>query len=316
MFLYEKSRFSDKSLQYLTEAEADECGGIKDETLGEIWRGETVKGGACKGISTEESIFDRRERIFPTTPPLTAQKRKSSDILIQGTKHSPIPIELTSGKGEETTRVSRSAWPVPNLPSRTLREASLVDLTRPRSYGSAKPENSTKEVGQLAVARYTFRDAFCGAGGMSRGAKDAGFRIQWGFDHDQATIHSYGLKLFGTACNAMNAHDFVALGNDMKVDVLHLNPPCQIFSPAHTVDGKDDERNGTSFFAVPELIKKARPRMVTFENTSGLEQRHELWFRTLIDCFISLNFNVHWKIVNCTEYSLAQARKGSIVIAS
>lgn len=38
---------------------------------------------------------------------------------------------------------------------------------------------------------YTFADAFCGAGGMSVGAKAAALRIEWAFDEDKDAIDTY-----------------------------------------------------------------------------------------------------------------------------
>ncbi|KAI9838902.1 MAG: hypothetical protein M1819_004110 [Sarea resinae] len=314
----EKNRPYDRSIRFLTSPEADKNFDVDDETLQEAWRGATVKGGECKGMTTEESSFNRREKndvrnLCQVTPSSTPKKRRYAKIPGES-RGSPIVVDLTgnaSRKGKEVIRNLQTDTPIPCLlpTSKEIAETLL-------SSEASGSDISFEETSRLAFSRYTFGDSFCGAGGMSRGAKQAGYKIKWGFDHDQAAIHSYSLNFFGTECNSVDAHHFVALDDDIKVDVLHLSPPCQIFSPAHTVDGKDDERNGASFFAVPELIKKAKPRITTFENTSGLEQRHELWFRALIDCFTSLNFSVRWKIVNCAEYGLAQARKRLIVIAS
>jgi DNA (cytosine-5)-methyltransferase 1 len=105
-----------------------------------------------------------------------------------------------------------------------------------------------------------------------------------GFDFDPAAITSYQLNFYNAKCIVAWAHDFVeiSVGDESKVDVLHLSPPCQVFSFAHTVDGKDDEMNTATFFAVVELVKRTRPRVVTLENTSGLAVLHPLWLNTAI----------------------------------
>ncbi|KAI9880748.1 MAG: hypothetical protein M1830_000637 [Pleopsidium flavum] len=166
--------------------------------------------------------------------------------------------------------------------------------------------------------RYTFGDAFCGAGGTSRGAKGAGFHVEWGFDFDPAAITSYQLNFYNAKCIVAWAHDFaeISVGDESKVDVLHLSPPCQVFSFAHTVDGKDDEMNSATFFAVVEVVKRTRPRVVTLENTSGLAVLHPLWLNKAMHFFTSLGFSVRWKIMNFAEYGLPQARKRLIIFAS
>lgn len=165
--------------------------------------------------------------------------------------------------------------------------------------------------------RYTFGDAFCGAGGASRAAKSAGCRIEWGVDFDPAPMESYRKNFFGTRCEATPVHVFVSyIDENYVVDILHLSPPCKTFSPIHTREGKDDEMNSASFFAVDELLKKTKPRIVTMENTFGLVERWREWLYSCLRCFTSLGFSVRWKVFNLAEYGLPQARRRVIVFAS
>ncbi|KAI4117937.1 MAG: hypothetical protein LQ345_001929, partial [Seirophora villosa] len=165
--------------------------------------------------------------------------------------------------------------------------------------------------------RYTFGDAFCGTGGASSGAKSAGFRIDWGFDFDPAAIESYKQNFFATRCEAMPAHIFVTcIKENHIVDVIHLSPPCKTFSPAHTREGQNDEMNSSSFFAVEELLKKTKPRIVTLENTFGLVERWRDWLNCMVRFFTALGFSVRWKVFNLAEYGLPQARRRLIVFAS
>ncbi|KAI4091785.1 MAG: hypothetical protein LQ344_003889 [Seirophora lacunosa] len=165
--------------------------------------------------------------------------------------------------------------------------------------------------------RYTFGDAFCGTGGASSGAKSAGFRIDWGFDFDLAAIESYKQNFFATRCEAMPAHIFVTcIEENHIVDVIHLSPPCKTFSPAHTREGQNDEMNSSSFFAVEELLKKTKPRIVTLENTFGLVERWRDWLKCMVRFFTALGFSVRWKVFNLAEYGLPQARRRLIVFAS
>ena len=117
----------------------------------------------------------------------------------------------------------------------------------------------------------------------------------------------------------MAAHQFLSLvTEDLKVDILHLSPPCQTFSIAHTRPGPHDEMNEATFFAVAEMIKKAKPRIVTLEETFGLT--HILdnlrWFRALIQMFTTLGFSVRWKVFNLKEYGLSRSRKRLIIFTS
>ena len=166
---------------------------------------------------------------------------------------------------------------------------------------------------------YTFGDGFCGCGGASRGAYGAGLRVAWGFDQEPHSITTYYANFPHAHCEGIAANDFVTvLNEDYKVDVLHLSPPCQIFSPAHTRPGRNDESNGASFLATEELLKKARPRIVTMEETFGLTRSLDNlpWFNAMIQVLTKLGFSVRWKVFNLQEYGLPQPRKRLFLFAS
>jgi DNA (cytosine-5)-methyltransferase 1 len=85
---------------------------------------------------------------------------------------------------------------------------------------------------------FTFGDVFCGAGGASQGAWQAGLHIKWGLDNDEDAISAYGMNHPGALPFRRNAHNFPPRGHtndELRVDVLHLSPPCCFFSPAQLV---------------------------------------------------------------------------------
>ena len=174
-------------------------------------------------------------------------------------------------------------------------------------------------IGVEPQRRYTLGDAFCGAGGTSRGAKGAGLRVEWGFDFNEPAISSYSLNFTGAQCWAIAAHEFITtVTDDMEVDVLHLSPPCQPFSPAHTRPGQDDEMNEATFFAVQGLLKQIKPRIVTLEETFGLTRTldNAEWFRAMVQMFTKLGFSVRWEVFDLRNYGLPQPRKRLFIFAS
>lgn len=165
--------------------------------------------------------------------------------------------------------------------------------------------------------QYTFGDCFCGAGGTSRGAVAAGLRVDWGFDYNVAACESYALNFTQANTYNISADRFSSLVNeDHKVDICHLSPPCQFFSPAHTVEGKDDDKNTASLFAISPLLEKSKPRVATLEQTAGLMQRHHMYFSAAIRMFTSLGFSIRWRVVKCPDYGVPQSRNRLVLIAS
>ncbi|KAF7908312.1 uncharacterized protein EAF01_004067 [Botrytis porri] len=193
---------------------------------------------------------------------------------------------------EASVSLPSSPAPSPNIPPQI--EISSSELASPPPNGLKTP--SLKEPLILAPGQtFTYGDAFCGAGGTTRGAVMAGLRVKWGFDFDQHACATWHLNFPNANCYEMSSERFVSLAtpspyssdipNDVKVDILHLSPPCQYFSPAHTVEGKNDETNTASLFAVAAVITVAKPRVVTLETdiwhfiSEGLPQRR---FRLII----------------------------------
>ena len=109
---------------------------------------------------------------------------------------------------------------------RRARSDSIETLEAPPRRKSSLP---TKK------KRYTFADVFCGAGGASQGAAQAGLHVLWGLDNNEDALNAYRSNHTGALPFCQNAHHFPPGGfteADLRVDVLHLSPPCCYWSPA------------------------------------------------------------------------------------
>ncbi|PGH11794.1 hypothetical protein AJ79_04695 [Helicocarpus griseus UAMH5409] len=195
--------------------------------------------------------------------------------------------------------------------SHVHRETSppIIDLSQasPTVLGG-----TTKEINQ-----YTFGDGFCGAGGVSQGALQAGLRVSWGFDHSVSAMNSFRLNFddaMGYTCDV--AHFLANPPEEVIVDILHFSPPCQPFSPAHTVASAMDDANEACIFCTGELLKLTKPRIVTMEETSGLPERHKGFLFATIHTMAELGFSCRWKVLNCQDYGVPQSRKRLVVFAS
>ena len=140
----------------------------------------------------------------------------------------------------------------------------------------------------------------------------AGLRILWGFDFWKQACETWRTNFPYAKCYNKPAHKFVELAKRseaqgypdlMKVDILHLSPPCQFFSPAHTVNGVDDEMNTASLFAVQSVIEVSRARVVTLEQTFGIAcPRFRFYFNALIQMFTAHDFSIRWAIVPLAQW--------------
>ncbi|KAL8918165.1 MAG: hypothetical protein Q9208_007517 [Pyrenodesmia sp. 3 TL-2023] len=206
------------------------------------------------------------------------------------------------------------------------RKSSVVEIVPCKSVPrptephmpDTKPNNVSSKCPSISKNQYTFGDSFCGAGGMSRAAHQAGLHIRYAFDCNKHACNTYALNFPEADLHCLWAHDFVQQKSDCKVDIAHLSPPCQFFSDAHTVAGKDDEMNTASLFAVGEIINKSKPRVVTLEQTFGivLRARHQGYLNALVQIFTSAGFSIRWRLLHCADYGLPQMRLRTFMIAS
>ncbi|KAL4776032.1 S-adenosyl-L-methionine-dependent methyltransferase [Aspergillus nidulans var. acristatus] len=170
---------------------------------------------------------------------------------------------------------------------------------------------------QKAQRKYTFGDGFCGAGGVSCGAEAAGLDIKWAFDLCPHAAATYRLNFPNVECEGSDIFSFMTSNEEfMRVDISHGSPPCQTFSPAHTIPGPNDDANSAAIFSCWDLIRKAKPRVHTMEETSGLFDRHQQVFLRVICDFIETGYSVRWGLLNCMWYGVPQSRKRLIIIAS
>lgn len=255
------------------------------------------------------SSREKSSRPTSAHPPFNSKSHLTSTGMRQNfhLRMSPGSLPVTPESSQAYRMLSRrssKATPRPSLaPTEKSHQQSQSTIIK------ATPSKANQR-------RYTLGDCFCGAGGMSRGAVSAGLRINWGFDFNLAACQTYAMNFFRTPIYNVWANQFSEAKGAHKVDICHLSPPCQFFSDAHTIQGKDDDMNTASLFAIFNLLEKAKPRIVTLEQTSGLIRRHPIFFNAVINMFTSRGFSVRWKVMNCADFGLPQRRTRLFIMAS
>jgi DNA (cytosine-5)-methyltransferase 1 len=80
----------------------------------------------------------------------------------------------------------------------------------------------------------TIGDGFCGDGGVSDGARRAGFQVLWGLEKDPLAMEAYRKNFPEAMAIEDDAHDFAAKVKRCKhgCDHLHMSFPCCFWSKA------------------------------------------------------------------------------------
>ncbi|KAM0282226.1 hypothetical protein ACHAQH_003090 [Verticillium albo-atrum] len=201
----------------------------------------------------------------------------------------------------------------------TLRLDWRGETIRGGSYKAPQGPIPQQTVERAPHQRYTLFDAFCGAGGVSRGAERSGLHVKYAVDVWDKACSSIRMNFPTTQVFETDIFGFITSTADraMVADVVHLSPPCQFWSPAHTVNGQNDEANIAALFACRTIIEKVRPRVFTLEQTFGIMRaRFTDSFNCLISGFTDHDYSVEWKVIECEYYGLPQHRRRLIMMGA
>lgn len=165
-----------------------------------------------------------------------------------------------------------------------------------------------------------FVDLFCGAGGFSLGFLKAGFKCVGAFDNWDPAIKTHSqnfrnIKIFSQSINKYSNLEIKKIFNKYKVDVVIGGPPCQGFSSIGKRK-KNDKRNDL-IFEFARFIKVLNPKVFVMENVSGLlHPKNFFYLERIKNFFISLDYNLEYKILNAADYGVPQLRKRLFFIGS
>ena len=310
---------SQSIVRRLQEAECDPQWLVPEDELRRCARGETLKGGSARGIKPFEKARLQEEAAIrqhhaETAPAQSALTITGPDSFLDRPQpYRNVSISINSDDDDDI-RIITGPNAGHRRPTSHTTNRQRIDLDRyhPRTAPTRGPRDSSR-----LRQRYTFGDSFCGGGGVSRGAQMAGLAIEWGFDRGEDQCHTWRKNFPYAKCHHRDVTSFLGAEANVKVDILHLSPPCQPYSPANTRPNIDkDEENTATAFAISELLERCRPRLVTMENTFGLLQRKPEYFHRFIGLFTAKDYSVRWTILDMANYGVPQRRQRLIVIAS
>ncbi len=166
-------------------------------------------------------------------------------------------------------------------------------------------------------------DLFCGAGGLSDGFRQAGFRILAANDFDNVAAATFKLNhpdtefIDGPIESISNGRLLDSAGlQEGELDVLVGGPPCQAFSVYNHQRGFHDERSGL-FREYLRIVQGLMPRFVVMENVTGITSVadgravNEIYQR-----LERLGFYVEHRILKAEEYGVPQERRRIFFIGS
>ncbi|MBA7632094.1 Modification methylase HaeIII [subsurface metagenome] len=164
-------------------------------------------------------------------------------------------------------------------------------------------QNNNKEAYQMPEKEFEIIDLFCGAGGLSLGFKEHGFKVVKAYDNDSVAVENFNVNV----ANVAECADLNKISIDEIPDVKGIigGPPCQGFSIA----GKRDVNDERSLLSVrfTEIMSGKTPTWFVMENVDGMLSMSSRHF--LHDRLASSGYDVEELILDARDFGAPQIRK-------
>lgn len=203
-------------------------------------------------------------------------------------------------------------------------------LENKKLYGSLLDKLSNKkrfnlQKESLASNKPKIVDFFAGAGGLSCGFTQAGYRVCFANDFEDVCVRTYRFNHPELPSDCVLKEDIRKIVSNIDdyvkedVDVVVGGPPCQSFSSANQRRVIDDPRNELYKYYI-EAVKKICPKFVVMENVKGMlsvaDQVVED-YRAIRICKDGkeYTYDVAYRLLNSMNFGVAQSRERLIYIA-
>ncbi|MCD8290401.1 MAG: DNA cytosine methyltransferase [Prevotella sp.] len=191
-----------------------------------------------------------------------------------------------------------------------------------------KLSNKKREIIQANIIkedRPTFADFFAGAGGLSCGFTQAGYRVCFANDFEEVCVNTYKYNHPELSTNKVFKCDIRKIVDNIEdyittpIDIVIGGPPCQGFSSANQQRIIDDPRNELYKYYI-KAVSKILPKFVLMENVKGMLTVAN----QVVEDYAHIKVNrdgqtysyvVAYRILNSVDFAVAQSRERLIFIA-
>ena len=261
-------------------------------------------------------VIAKKENIAMTVVSIPSDEiiKELKEMGILSSKNDIIPLKKVLG----------------NILYERFLSALAFYLSHKQLYGSLLDKLSNKKRKELQEKekksdKPKIVDFFAGAGGLSCGFTQAGFRVCFANDFEDVCGRTYRFNHPELPSQRVLKEDIRKIVNNIEeyvdedVDIVVGGPPCQSFSSANQRRIIDDPRNELYKYYI-EAIKKICPKFVVMENVRGMlsvaSQVVEDYKSIKIEKDGKMyKYDVAYRLLNSMNFGVAQSRERLIYIA-
>lgn len=172
----------------------------------------------------------------------------------------------------------------------------------------------------------TLVDVFCGAGGLSEGFRQVGFKPILGIDCEHWSVETYR-KYHGMALEEkienISSQKIKQLTGNQNIDVLAGGPPCQAFSTIACAKlrsmGRSTNRRhplNTLYREFFRLVKELKPKFFVMENVPRMFSLSDGIIKEEIENELKGNYKVSFYHEDVVNFGVPQYRKRVLAIGN
>lgn len=153
---------------------------------------------------------------------------------------------------------------------------------------------------------------FSGIGGLDLGFKFAGYKLVWANDFDKYACETYKANVSkNVICGDIREEKKLIPEHDVLIGGF----PCQPFSSLGKLEGFNDEKRGTLFFEIVDILRAHDTKMVVLENVKNIiNHDNGNTFKRILKELCETGYYCYYQVLNSADYGIPQRRNRMFLI--